>query len=135
MRAIVAGSRYEAKVRFPLEVLFRVLDKLHKKHGITKIVSGTCKNSPDQDGEEWAMMHAIPIDPYPANWTKFGRGAGHIRNKEMALNADMLIAFWDGKSPGTQSMIKEAQMQNLSYVYVIHWNGTLETFHHTEEMT
>lgn len=29
-----------------------------------------------------------------------------IRNKEMSIEADYLFAIWDGKSPGTDDMIK-----------------------------
>ena len=32
----------------------------------------------------------------------------------MADHADMLIAFWDGKSRGTQNMIKTARKAGLS---------------------
>lgn len=36
-----------------------------------------------------------------------------MRNREMAANADALIAFWDGKSRGTKNMIEEAQKRGL----------------------
>ena len=42
-----------------------------------------------------------------------GRAAGPIRNKEMANNADALIAFWDGQSRGTRSMINLARKMGL----------------------
>ena len=36
-----------------------------------------------------------------------------IRNKEMAENAEALIAFWDGESKGTKAMIEIAKNKNL----------------------
>ena len=55
----------------------------------------------------------IPVKRVPANWEKFGRSAGHRRNAEMAQYADGLVAFWDGLSPGTRSMIDLAKGRGL----------------------
>lgn len=43
----------------------------------------------------------------------FGRGAGFKRNVRMAKYADALVAFWNGKSPGTKHMIQTAQNKKL----------------------
>jgi hypothetical protein len=48
---------------------------------------------------------------FPADWNKFGKSAGHVRNQAMADYADILLAFWDGKSTGTKSMIKKMNAQ------------------------
>ncbi|WP_197026348.1 hypothetical protein [Polaribacter sp. Hel_I_88] len=50
---------------------------------------------------------------FPAEWNKFGKAAGPVRNKEMAIYADALIAFWDGKSRGTKNMIQLAKQNGL----------------------
>ena len=39
------------------------------------------------------------------DWDKYGKSAGYIRNTEMAEAGDILVAFWDGKSKGTEHMI------------------------------
>jgi hypothetical protein len=44
--------------------------------------------------------------------------AGPIRNRLMAENADVLIAFWDGLSKGTASMIKLAQFKRLEVLII-----------------
>lgn len=36
------------------------------------------------------------------DFDKYGKSAGHIRNKEMAKYSDVLIAYHDGASRGTQ---------------------------------
>ena len=41
-----------------------------------------------------------------------------VRNKQMIDNADMLLAFWDGESKGTQHGIKYAQKKNVPYVVI-----------------
>lgn len=43
----------------------------------------------------------IEIESYPANWTKFGKRAGYIRNKEMVdLHPDVCLAFILDESRG-----------------------------------
>jgi len=42
-------------------------------------------------------------------WEKYGRGAGMIRNRDMIKGADYVVAFWDGKFPGTKNSINLAE--------------------------
>ena len=79
---------------------------------ITSVVCG-CARGPDTMGEEWAKEACIPVKYFPANWDKFGKGAGTIRNGHMAHNADALIAIWDGHSSGTAHMIHLARSKKL----------------------
>ena len=44
---------------------------------------------------------------FPANWAKYGKSAGHIRNSQIAKYADRCVAFWDNKSKGTLSTINK----------------------------
>ncbi len=83
---------------------------------ITEVVSGMAKGV-DSLGEEWANNHNIPIKQFPANWEKYGKRAGPIRNIEMGDYADALIAVYDGKSRGTGHMIDYAREKGLE-VYV-----------------
>lgn len=59
------------------------------------------------------MKEDLQLNTFPADWNKHGRAAGPIRNEEMAQYADALIAFWDGKSRGTKSMISLATEYSL----------------------
>lgn len=101
MRIIIAGSReitdYDY-VRLACELTsFRP----------TEIVSGKAKRGVDTLGEAWAREVGLPIKEFPADWERYGRGAGMRRNSEMAAYADGLIAIWDGESPGTLDMISK----------------------------
>lgn len=49
---------------------------------------------------------------------RHGRAAGPIRNEEIAEVSDALIAFWDGKSRGTKSMIEIARRKGLQVAVV-----------------
>lgn len=60
----------------------------------------------DQVGKRWAISNGIEHRSFPAKWDLYGRAAGPIRNREMAIyGADDCVAFWDGESTGTKSMI------------------------------
>lgn len=114
MRAIIAGSRGVTDYNL-------VCEAVHLSQIIpTVVVSGTC-HGVDKLGERYGDEHGIPVDRYPAKWRVNGlfiKSAGYIRNKEMAENADALIAIWDGVSPGTRSMIEIARRKGLIvYVY------------------
>lgn len=69
-----------------------------------EVVSGTARGA-DTLGERYARENGYSIHRFPARWKKFGKTAGVIRNREMALYADVFIGFWDGNSSGTKSMI------------------------------
>jgi hypothetical protein len=108
-RVIVAGSRtfrnYDL-LRSKLDILLR------NKVPDVLIVSGGAPGA-DALGERYAREREFPIDPHPANWPMLGKRAGFVRNLTMANCADALVAFWDGESPGTRSMIDIALRQGL----------------------
>lgn len=76
------------------------------------IISGLARGA-DSLGCQYAQENQLPIRAFAAEWGKFGRGAGIIRNKLMAKEATHLIAFWDYKSKGTMHMIDYASDMNL----------------------
>ena len=97
MVIIVAGSRTFKDYKL-------LSDTLDNIENITEIVSG-CAKGADLLGEQYALERHIPIKKFPAQWDIYGKQAGFIRNMEMCDYADYLIAFWDGKSRGTNQMI------------------------------
>ena len=56
----------------------------------------------------------------PADWNKYGKRAGYLRNADMAKEAHALIAFWDGKSKGTNHMIQLAKQNYLTIKVVLY---------------
>jgi len=101
LRTIIAGSR-DFKDYSLLEA---EVAKLPFK--ITTVLSGGARGA-DSLGEWWALQNKVSLERYPAKWDVYGRGAGYIRNKEMAEKCEALVAFWDGESRGTKHMINEA---------------------------
>lgn len=81
------------------------------------IISGHASGA-DALGERYAQERGFQLETFPADWKAHGRAAGPIRNARMASAANVLIAFWDGKSRGTKNMIETAKNHNLKVVVV-----------------
>lgn len=77
------------------------------------IVCGKARGA-DTLGERYAIEHGHTVQCFPADWKRYGKAAGFIRNAEMAKNADALVAFWNGKSSGTKHMIETAKSLGLT---------------------
>lgn len=108
VKIIVAGSRSFSDY----EMLKEKLDELIKGRKNTEIVSGTAKGA-DLLGEKYARERGFEIKRFPADWDKFGKKAGYLRNEQMAKYANACVCFWDGNSRGTKSMIDLAEKHNL----------------------
>jgi hypothetical protein len=113
MRLIVAGSRTFSNK----EKVFKNLNKIYKHYPDLEIVSGLAKG-PDTMGKDWAKINNVKCHDFPANWDKYGKRAGFIRNEQMAHFADAALVYWDGKSPGSKSMIKLANEADLNLAVV-----------------
>src|SRR5690242_15034090 len=98
MRVIIAGSRDIKDVSLVAQAVER------SGFNVTEVVEGGARGV-DTLAFGWAQLQKIPVKPFPANWKRYGRQAGILRNIEMADYADALIAIWDGKSRGTRHMI------------------------------
>jgi hypothetical protein len=79
-----------------------------KDKGLTGIVSGGAKGA-DTLAERYAKESGLPVETIKPEWTKYGRAAGMVRNKEIVSKADIVFAFWDGTSKGTKSSIDFAK--------------------------
>ena len=109
-RIVVAGSRnYENYTEAKRYIEYYVKDI--KKENTLVFVSGGCRGA-DMLGERYAKENGYKTERFPADWEKYGKAAGPMRNREMAEAADYVICFWDGKSLGTKSMIEFAKELN-----------------------
>lgn len=117
-RVIIAGGRDFNDYALLKAKCDNILAEKATTHHII-IVSGAARGA-DNLGEKYAQEHSYTIEKYPADWNTHGKAAGPIRNAQMANSADALIAFWDGKSHGTKSMINIARSKGL-FVRVINY--------------
>lgn len=110
MRVVIAGGREFNDYELLREICDGVIPV------VPEIVSGGARGT-DKLGERYAKEKGYDLKVFPADWGKHGKGAGHIRNKQMAEYGDMLVAFWDGESKGTKNMIDTSKRLGL-IVYV-----------------
>lgn len=78
--------------------------KQYLPEDVTELVSGGAHGI-DSDAKAYAEEQGIPIKEFLPDYKRFGRGAPLKRNLEIIAYADMVLAFWDGKSRGTKYVI------------------------------
>lgn len=59
----------------------------------------------DTSAREYALSHGIKLTEFLPEYTRFGRSAPLKRNITIIEYADIVLAFWDGKSRGTKFVI------------------------------
>jgi len=106
-KVIIAGSRDF----YDYDLLKKKCDEIIKEEKV-EILSGTARGT-DRLGERYSKENGHELSQYPADWDKYGKSAGYKRNLQMAENADTLIAFWNGESPGTKHMIDISRKKKL----------------------
>lgn len=124
-KVIVAGSRDLVVRTEPtfgptqwLDTLLRTAFKTHYPQYDLEIVSGGSGNM-DELGEQWAVLSGCDaVTFFHADWSKHGKAAGPIRNREMADYADALVLIWDGESRGSANMLHEATKRGLRVIEV-----------------
>ncbi|MDE6520236.1 MAG: DUF2493 domain-containing protein [Ruminococcus sp.] len=79
---------------------------------VSEIVSGGAKGV-DSNAKEYALKNNIPLTEFFPDYRRFGRSAPLKRNLQIIQYADIVIAFWDGKSHGTKYVIDNCQKANI----------------------
>ena len=104
MRVLVCGGRDFTDYVLVVETIMDI----HIDSAITCIIHGAARGA-DTEAENAARHIGIPTEVYPADWDKYKKAAGPIRNAQMITEGkpDLVIAFPGGK--GTANMIKQAK--------------------------
>ena len=116
VRVIVAGSRDFSDYDLLSDILNSIVDA-YIGSDLT-IISGTARGA-DSLGEHFASEKGLKLMRFPAQWEKYGKRAGYLRNEEMLRYASadqaeaLLVAFWDGESKGTKHMISLASKAKI----------------------
>ena len=77
----------------------------------TEIVSGGARGI-DRCAREYAMKHGLILTELLPDYKKYKKGAPLKRNLQIIDRADMVIAFWDGRSRGTGFVIDNCRKRN-----------------------
>jgi len=118
-KLIVAGGRDFNDYELLSNRLLAIVNEGDLKNYDVSIVSGMAQGA-DALAVRFATEHNVTLHKFYANWDKYGRRAGFLRNEQMAGFADGLLAFHDKASKGTAHMIKTMRMQSKP-TYVINY--------------
>lgn len=84
-----------------------------KDHGYQTIIAGGAKGA-DAWAERASRKFNMDLAIVRAQWWNYGNYAGRERNIQMlSLHPDRVLAFWDGKSPGTKMMRELARKDGV----------------------
>ena len=78
----------------------------------TLIISGGAKGI-DTCVRNYALAHGIPYVEFLPDYRRYGKGAPLKRNEQIVSCAELVIAFWDGKSHGTKYSIDLCKQKNV----------------------
>ena len=86
---------------------------------LTEIISGGAKGI-DTCARAYALANGIKLTEFLPDYKKYGRGAPLKRNLKIIAYADLVLAFWDGKSRGTKYVIEQCKIMNKKVnVYIV----------------
>lgn len=93
------------------------LDRIHAETPISLIIHGAARGA-DTLGGQWALFQNIKIMTFPADWKRYGKSAGSIRNQQMLKesNPELVVAFPGGA--GTAHMVSIARKANFAVLLV-----------------
>lgn len=121
MKILIAGGRDFIPQKHHWKWLDELRDhQLLKGIEITEVVNGGAPGA-DRFAAEWAKERGIEVTWFPAEWEKYGRKAGPLRNGVMADYLQRayyrgetvaVVLFHGGR--GTQSMFDEATKRELT---------------------
>ena len=69
-----------------------------------EIISGGARGV-DTCAAEYARAHGLKLTEFLPDYQKLGRAAPIVHNRAIVDAADEVLAFWDGSSRGTKSVI------------------------------
>ena len=114
LRVLVCGGRdYKNRRR-----VFEALDRLTAEHGALTIIEGGAVGADTLAGEWTCMQRSCQLVTEHANWEKYGRPAGPIRNQKMIDDhkPNLVIAFPGGR--GTADMVVKARSSGIEVIQV-----------------
>ena len=117
LKCAIVGGRDFDDYDFMKKVLDERFDNLSF---VESIVSGGAKGV-DTLAERYAKEIGRPMVVFKPDYKRYGRGAALVRNTQIIEYADVVYAFWDGRSNGTRDAINKAQKMG-KILYVIKYN-------------
>ena len=79
-----------------------------------EILSGGARGI-DSGVKKWARENGVPLREFLPDYKRYGKAAPIRRNAEMLAEADFVLLFWDGKSPGTRFGLEWCKKHGVPY--------------------
>lgn len=102
LNVAVVGSRVTTPEM--VQAVHRLIDGMPDSFAI---VSGGAKGV-DSVAQARAEGRKMFVKVFKPNWRRFGKSAGFRRNRKIVGSSDVVFAFWDGESQGTQHSMRLA---------------------------
>lgn len=117
MRILICGATYFLDYDHLHDTLIRIF--LEKNIQNPVIISGMAKGA-DTLAVDFAMQYGYECLKFPADWARYGKGAGPVRNQQMIDEGkpDLIIAFPMQSSRGTRDMINRGLMQDVEVIVI-----------------
>lgn len=109
MKILICGDRYWRDKEAIAESLSLLADSN------TVVIHGGAQGA-DSLGGEAAKEFGLEVIVVPAEWDRYGKAAGPIRNRKMLdMEPDVVLAFHSDlkKSKGTKDCVKEAEKRDI----------------------
>ena len=127
MKVLITGDRHYDEVEPILWILYGLT--YHDKQ--LTLVEGEAKGADSLSREVAYHLNAtfpelaIQVKKYPADWKRYGRAAGPIRNRQQfdEERPDVVIGFHNNidSSSGTKDMLDYAKAQGATVYLVSEW--------------
>ena len=117
-KVLICGSRSIMDESWIFEQIDAFIRDYKLDMGALTIIEGGAKGV-DSVAGKWAENHGVQKEVHKADWARYGRGAGHRRNADMVLSADMVLILWDGISKGTWNDIDLCKKHLKTYKIVV----------------
>lgn len=85
------------------------------------IIAGGARGA-DNAAVDWAIVSHAPFTEYHADWEKYGKNAGPVRNQYMLDEGkpDIVLAFPSKNSRGTWDMVRRAEKAGVPVLIYKH---------------
>lgn len=103
MKVAIVGSRSINRIN-------RLADYLPPE--TTAIISGGARGV-DTIAANFARQKGLDLIEFLPNYRSFGSSAPLVRNLEIIAAADLVLAFWDGRSRGTQFVVTHCRAKGV----------------------
>lgn len=131
VRLLVCGDRNWKD----MDIVLSLFQRLRAAGVKVEVVIDGAARGADSLGHMVARQLALPCNRYPADWNKYGRGAGPIRNRQMLDEGkpNLVVAFHDRleDSKGTRNMVRQALKAG---VMVLHYSHNTDVFKEVSEL-